>query len=121
MPSPAPKALRVEQLGEPRQAELPRIVAAVLVLYGIPISDDDCRALVASLLADGSPDALAAAGRISKRLESTAGRGLVALTAEHRDAILQLLEDPQSPALVELRGRLADDAGYRHGLAKRDG
>ena len=86
------------------------------MLYGIPVPDDDCRALVTSLVADGSPAALAAAGRIRSRLESTAGRGLVALDADHRDAILQLLEDPESPALVELRGRLADDAGYRHGI-----
>jgi hypothetical protein len=41
---------------------------------------------------------------------------LVALTAEHRDAILQLLEGPQSPALNELRGVLANDIAYRRGL-----
>ena len=55
------------------------------------------------------------ASRGAYRLENTLGRGLVALTAERRDAILRQLEDPP-PGLVELRGRLADDAGYRHGI-----
>lgn len=84
-------------------------------LWRIPVDREDARALVATLIADGSPDAVAAAGRISARLDQ-GSNGLVALKPGHRDAILAVLEDPPD-GLNELRGRLADDAGKRHGFA----
>jgi hypothetical protein len=76
-------------------------------LWGIPVERADAHALVATLIADGSPDAVAAAGRISHRLEQGSD-GLVALAPAHRDAILAVLEDP-SEGLKELRGALIRD------------
>lgn len=59
------------------------------------------RASCASLFADGSPAALSAAAMIQKGVD----RDLyaVALSAEERDAILAVLEDPPE-ALADLRG-----------------
>ena len=59
-------------------------------LYGVSISAEDCRAIVASLIADGSADALAAVKRISGL---DLGAQLISLT----------------PALGELRGVLTRD------------
>ena len=41
----------------------------MLRLFGIPIGDDDARRLIGTLLADGTPDALAAAEQITKGVE----------------------------------------------------
>ena len=76
-------------------------------LYGVSIPAEDCRAIVASLIADGSPDALAAAKRISGGLDL--GAQLISFTPAQRDAILSVLEDVTSPALGELRGVLTRD------------
>ena len=76
----------------------------MLRLLGIPISADDARHhLMATLIADGTPDALTAAGQITKRVE----RDLyaVGLTPGERAAVLACLEDPPD-GLVELRGVL---------------
>jgi len=43
----------------PRDTEYPRL----MLLLGIPIGDDDARRLNATLLAEGTPDALTAAER----------------------------------------------------------
>ena len=79
------------------------ILEGVLRILGIPIGDDDARHLVATLIADGTPDALTAAGQITKGVE----RDLyaVGLTREERTAVLACLEDPPD-GLVELRGVL---------------
>jgi len=84
-----------------------------LLHHGIPVSEADGRALVASLIADGSPDALSAAGRVSLGLE----RDLyaVALAPAERDAILAQLEDPPD-GLAELRGVLMWDFEQRQRL-----
>jgi len=76
---------------------------ALLRILGIPIDDDDARRLVATLLADGSPDALTAAEQITRGVE----RDLyaVGLTRAERTAVLACLEGP-SEALAELRGVL---------------
>ena len=79
----------------------------MLRLWGIPVDQEDAQALVATLIADGSPDAVAAAERISVRLER-GSKGLIALEPRHRDAILGLLEDPPD-GLNELRGALIRD------------
>ena len=47
----------------------------MLRILGIPISDDDARHLIATLLAEGTPDALTAAEQITKGVE----RGLYAV------------------------------------------
>lgn len=84
-------------------------------LWGIPLDRADAQALVATLIADGSPDAVSAAGRIGKRLDQ-GSNGLVALTPEHRDAILSVLEDPPD-GLNELRGALIRDHEQRNPTA----
>jgi hypothetical protein len=71
-------------------------------LWGIPVDREDAKALVATLIADGSPDAVAAAKRIGSRLDQGSD-GLVALEPQHRDAIIAVLEDPPD-GLNELRG-----------------
>ena len=65
-------------------------------LFGIPVSDDDARRLIATLLADGTPDALTAAVQITKGVE----RDLyaVGLTPAERTAVLACLEDPPTPS-----------------------
>ena len=83
-----------------------------LRLWGIPVTPDDAHALVATLIADGSPDAVAAAGRISARLDR-GGTGLVALAPAHRDAIPGLLEVSADDGPNELRGALIRDAEQR--------
>jgi len=42
---------------------------AMLRLLGIPVSDDDARHLIATLLVEGTPDALSAAAMIGKGVE----------------------------------------------------
>ena len=58
----------------------------MLRLLGIPISDDDARHLVATLLVEGTPDALTAAEQLRKGVE----RDLyaVGLTRAERTAAL---------------------------------
>lgn len=75
----------------------------MLRLLGIPISDADARHLVATLLVEGTPDAPAAAAKITKGVES--GLYAVGLTRAERTAVLACLEDPPD-GLVELRGVL---------------
>ena len=72
----------------------------MLRILGIPIGDDDARRLIATLLVDGSPDALTAAEQITRGVE----RDLYAVQSE-RTAVLACLEEPPE-ALAELRGVL---------------
>jgi hypothetical protein len=78
----------------------------LLTLYGVSVSAENARHIVATLILDGSPDALAAAEMINKGVD----RDLyaVALTPAMRDAMLSVLEDPPE-GLVELRGVLPRD------------
>ena len=64
----------------------------MLRILGIPIPDDDARRLIATLLVEGTPDALTAAAQITKGVE----RDLyaVGLTRAARTAVLAYLEDP---------------------------
>lgn len=39
----------------------------MLRLLGIPVSDDDARRLIATLVVEGTPDAMSAAEQIAKR------------------------------------------------------
>ena len=87
-------------------------IVAPMWLWGIAVDQEGAKALVATLITDGSPDSVAAVGRISARLDQ-GGNGLVALEPAHRDAILAVLENAPD-GLNELRGRLAEDAAQRH-------
>ena len=66
--------------------------------------------MIATLIADGGPDAMSAAASIGKGVDRELYA--VALGPEERDAILAALEDPP-PGLVELRGVLARDYAHR--------
>lgn len=80
----------------------------MLRILGIPIADSDARGLVATLLAEGSPDALSAAAILSKGVDRELYA--IALTRAERTAVLACLEDPPD-GLVELRGELLRDRG----------
>ena len=75
----------------------------MLCLLGIPIEDGDARHLIATLVVEGTPEALTAAEQLTKGVE----RNLyaVGLTPAERTAVLACLEDPPN-GLVELRGAL---------------
>jgi hypothetical protein len=88
----------------------------VLHLYGRPVSDQDARNLVATLIEDGTPDAIGAARQIGYALELD--RVMVALTPAMRDAILSVIENPPT-GLADLRGALARDHAYRHHFSSR--
>ena len=78
----------------------------MLTLYGVSVTAENARHLVASLIADGSADALDAAETIAYAVSR--GSDAVALPPGSRDAILSVLEDPPE-GLVELRDALARD------------
>ena len=82
----------------------------MLTLYGVSVSAENARHIVASLFADGSPEAMSAAAMIQKGVD----RDLyaVALEPEERDAILAVLEVPPA-GFAELRGALARDQRER--------
>ena len=87
-------------------------LAHMIRLYGVAVAEDAARALVAALLADGDPWAVAAARTISHGLASNA---CVAFTVHQRDAILAALEGVSVDGLGELRRALMQDALERHG------
>lgn len=80
-------------------------------MCGIPATDADARQLVATVVAAGSPAAIAA-GTIRGAVDR--GFCAVGLDEETRDTILAVLEDPPD-GLVELRGKLARDHARRSG------
>jgi hypothetical protein len=82
----------------------------MLRLYGIPVTPDDARNPVSTLIADGSHDAIGAAEIVDKGLDLY----ILALAPEERDTILSVLED-QLEGLFEMRGVLARDQRYRSG------
>ena len=85
----------------------------MLRLFGVPVKYGDARALVAALLADGSDDAVAAAGLIDVAIRRRLA-GLV-LSAELRTALVVALD--KAPAgLMDLRERLRiDERGIQTG------
>jgi hypothetical protein len=89
----------------------------VLHLYGRPVSDQDARNLVATLIEDGTPDAISAARQIGYALQLD--RVMVGLTPAMRDAILSVIEN-SSAGLGDLRGALARDHAFRHSAGNRD-
>jgi hypothetical protein len=78
----------------------------MLTPFGVAVTAENARHLVASLFADGSPAAMSAAAMIAKDVD----RDLfaVGLTPAMRDAMLSVLEDPPD-GLTESRGVLARD------------
>jgi hypothetical protein len=82
----------------------------MLRLYGIPITPEEARYLVATLIADGGPDTISAAAMIERGLDRELFA--VALEHEHRDTILSVLENPPE-GLEGLRSVLARDHADR--------
>jgi hypothetical protein len=84
----------------------------VLTLYGVAVTAENARHLVASLFADGSPGAVSAAAMIQKGVE----RDLYASRSNRRRGTRSclVLEEPPD-GLVELRGVLARDHRARSG------
>ena len=81
-----------------------------LRVYGVTIADGDARSLVATLVADGRTDAIAAAAKLTAGLEHPPGRiGLVGLEPHQRHAVLRCLEDSPNRSLIMLRRALADE------------
>jgi hypothetical protein len=79
----------------------------VIQLYGVAVPEDDARRLVAALLAEGDPWAVAAARTIGHGLASNA---VVALTVHQRDAILAVLQRVPLAGLGALRSALMQDS-----------
>jgi hypothetical protein len=69
---------------------------------------------VATLLVEETANARRLAGRLARAIDDELA--LLALDATERDALLSSLEEAETPALAELRGRLVDDAARRQGL-----
>lgn len=79
----------------------------MLRVYGVQVTEEDGRYLVAKLLAAGSLNAVSAAERIADGVK----RGLfyaVALSAPQREAVFSILEDPPA-GLIELHRKLGRD------------
>lgn len=90
--------------------------ASMLRVYGVPVTEEDGRYLVAKLLAAGSLDAVSAAERIADGVK----RGLfytVALTAPQREVVFSILEDPPA-GLIELHRKLGRDQAGRERTEK---
>jgi hypothetical protein len=83
----------------------------MLRIYGVHVSEEDARYICAILLANGGPDAVAAADAIS--LGVTRGRyHTVPLTVRQREAILSVMAVPP-PGLEELHRKLIVDQADR--------
>ena len=80
-------------------------------LFGVNLSDINCRLLVASLVADATPDALELAERISGGL--TRHEPATPLTPADRDTLLRTMPKPLPSGLVALRDALANDQRAR--------
>ncbi len=85
----------------------------MLRILGIPISDDDARHLIATLIVEGTPDARTAAAQLTKGVECDLYA--VGLSRAERTAVLACLEDPPD-GLVELRGKLITGAAKGEAL-----
>jgi len=75
-------------------------------IRGTPISHDDAGSLIATLYADGTPEAEHLAARLIRCLDTEVA--LIELDDDEADTLLAVLEDPP-PGLVELRGALPRD------------
>jgi hypothetical protein len=80
-------------------------------LYGIAVSDINCRLLITALIADGDPEALDAAERISGGLRRP--DAVTALSPEARDVILLNIPKQPPSGLAALRKALENDQRAR--------
>jgi HEAT repeat protein len=83
----------------------------VLSLFGSPLSPQVAANLAVALLADGSPDAVAASMRIETVMRTEFAA--ITLTEAQRRAVLSVLHDLEegtaAPELLELRAKVVDD------------
>lgn len=77
-----------------------------ITMAGIPVSEDDARNIVTTLVSDGTPHAIALADRLTTCLEMNVR--VMALDVWERTTLLAVLEDPPE-TFAELRGALARD------------
>jgi hypothetical protein len=115
--APAPRGSDGTPLGERLRrsvSSLARIVGGVpFMIWGYSVTPEGARRLVATLLVEGTPAALTAAGQISRVLEDDGG--LVGLDEDERDTVLAVLEDDGGdPQLAEPRAALMRDFQRRH-------
>ena len=80
-------------------------------LYGLAVSDVNCRLLITSLIAEGTSETREIAGRISAGI--THQNGATALKPAERDALLRSIPKPPPSGLVPLRDALTHDQRAR--------
>jgi hypothetical protein len=80
-------------------------------LYGVAVTDNNCRLLITALIADGSPAALETAERISGEL--TQRPATSALSPAGRDALLRNIPKHPPSGLIALRDALVKDQRAR--------
>ena len=80
-------------------------------LYGVAVTDNNCRLLITALIADGSPAALETAERISGELAQR--KATTALNPEARDALLRNIPKQPPSGLIALRQALVNDQRAR--------
>jgi hypothetical protein len=80
-------------------------------LYGIAVTDTNCRLLIKSLVADATPETLEIAQRISGGV--TQHGATTALSPTERDALLRTIPKNLPNGLVPLREALARDKRAR--------
>ena len=76
-------------------------------VHGVPLSDSEARSLVLSLIEDGSKHALSAGETIARAMANKVK--IVGLTPKEQDAVLSVLDNPGSRALLDLRDALGRD------------
>ena len=80
-------------------------------LYGIAVTDINCRLLISSLVAEGSPESFEIAERISSGVR--VHDATTKLTPAERDALLRNIPRRPASGLVALRVALANDKRAR--------
>jgi|SRR6187200_2724195 len=108
-------ACAVEEAPAPSSASRRRVPATATVrgvrLYGVAVTDNNCRLLITALIADGSPAALETADRISGEL---AHRPVTtALSPAGRDALLRCMPTHPPSGLIALQRALLNDQRAR--------
>ena len=80
-------------------------------LYGVAVTDINCRLLITSLIAEGTPETLGIAERISQGV--TQHGSVTALTPAERDALLRSFPKRAPNALQPLHEALQKDQRAR--------
>jgi hypothetical protein len=100
----------LEPVIRPRRIEATATVGRVR-LYGVAVTDNNCRLLITALIADGSPAALETADRISAELAQRPAT--TALSPEGRDALLRSMPKHPPSGLMALQRALLNDQRAR--------